>query len=223
MVTLVCQQCGNGFIAKRHDTKWCSGVCRHTAAVARSKQRQCQHCGKVFQSQRKTRKFCSQPCASRSAWVAEKSRLCRQCGKAFSLKSAADANRQHCSKACSKKAVQKSTLAFYERNPRYMDRVHKERIIKHPGMWREKHRNERLQAIELLGKACVVCGVTNPSWLHVDYKPTTNGKPYRHPRHLKYISEHVSDFRLLCANHHYELTLTGKIAGTTITQNVRSS
>ena len=104
-----------------------------------------------------------------------------------------------------------------------MDRIHKGRAVKNPGMWREKHRAERSQAIALLGGGCVVCGVTNPNWLHIDYVPTTNGKPYRHPRHLKFIREHEADFRLLCANHHYELTLTGKIAGTPITQIGRYS
>jgi hypothetical protein len=121
--------------------------------------------------------------------------------------------------------VQKSTLAFYERNPRseYMAEVNRRRTARNPGMWAGKARAERLEEIRLLGGGCAVCGVTNPSWLHVDYIPTTNGKPYRHPRHLKYVREHLGDFRLLCANHHYELTLTGKIAGTTITQNGRYS
>ena len=147
----------------------------------------CLHCGKVFESQRRTRKFCSTACANRSAWAAEKTRNCRQCGKPFPLRSAADANRQHCSKACAKKSVQKSTLAFYERNPKadYTGQVNTRRAAKNPGMWRDKHRGERAEAIGLLGGGCVVCGVTNPNWLHVDYKPTTNGKPYRHPRHLK--------------------------------------
>jgi len=183
----------------------------------------CQHCGKEATAQRKTRRFCSVACANRSVWAGTKTRRCRECGKSFPLQSAADANRQHCSKACSKKSVQKSTLAFYKRNPGYMDHIHKERVVKNPGMWRDKHRAERQAALELLGGKCLVCSVSNPNWVHVDYIPTTNGKPYRHPRHLKYIKDHASDFRLLCANHHYELTLTGMIAGTTITQNVRHS
>lgn len=99
-----------------------------------------------------------------------------------------------------------------------MTKYNKARLIKNPGAWRDKHRRERLEAIRLLGGKCVVCGAINPNWLHVDYVPTTNGKPYRHPRHLKYIREHLEDFRLLCANHHYELTLTGQIQGTEITQ-----
>ncbi len=138
------------------------------------------------------------------------------------MRRAADANRRHCSNACAKKSVQKSTLAFYEKNPGYTGRINQRRLVKNPGMWRGKHRNERLREIDLLGGRCIVCGVTNPNWLHVDYIPTTNGKPYRHPRHLSYIREHLSDFRLLCANHHYELTLTGMIQGTTITQDVRN-
>jgi hypothetical protein len=187
------------------------------------KQVTCQNCGKVFEAQRRTRKFCSVSCANRATWAAEKTRPCRQCGTPFPLRSGADANRQHCSQACAKKSVQKSTKAFYDRNPGYMDKIQKERVVKNPGMWREKHRKERLEIIRLLGGKCIVCAVTNPNWLHVDYVPTTNGKPYRHPRHLKFVREHANDFRLLCANHHYELTLTGKIAGTTIMQPGRYS
>jgi len=41
---------------------------------------------------------------------------------------------------------------------------------------------------------------------------------YRHPRHLGFVMANLDAFRLLCANHHYELTLTGAIAGTDITQ-----
>ena len=178
----------------------------------------CGHCGLVFTSRRRSRRYCSTACSNRSAWAKEKRRHCRQCGKVFALRNAGDANRQHCSTACAKRSVQKSTLSFCQRNPGYSVHVNERRIAKNPGMWREKQRNERRQAIELLGGACVVCGVTNPYWLHVDYVPTTNGKPYRHPRHLKFIRDHATDFRLLCANHHYELTLTGMIQGTTITQ-----
>jgi len=80
------------------------------------------------------------------------------------------------------------------------------------------HPNRRLRILELLGGACVVCGATNPSWLHVDYIPTSRDLKYRHPRHYRYVADHVDDFRILCANHHYELTLTGRIEGTEITQ-----
>jgi hypothetical protein len=38
------------------------------------------------------------------------------------------------------------------------------------------------------------------------------------PRLLAYIRKNKDNFRLLCANHHYELTLTGMIEGTDITQ-----
>ena len=185
----------------------------------------CQHCGIEFTTQRRTRKFCSRACANRSAWAREGSRKCRQCGKTFPLKSAADANRQHCSQKCSKKSQQKSLAEFYARNPPldYARGVNDRRIERDPDMWRRKTKAERLETIRLLGGRCVACGVTNPLWLHVDYIPTTRGKPYRHPRHLKYIREHLSDFRLLCANHHYELTLTGMIAGTTITQGDQPS
>ena len=178
----------------------------------------CQHCGKEFEAQRKTRRFCSSACANRSAWRVQKKRTCLQCGNEFILASAADANRKYCSQACSKKAYSKHLQSWSFEHPDAQKEYNKTRLIKNPGAWREKHHNERLEAIKLLGGVCVVCGVENTNWLHIDYIPTTRGKPYRHPRHLKFIREHLSDFRLLCANHHYELTLTGKIEGTEIIQ-----
>jgi len=46
----------------------------------------------------------------------------------------------------------------------------------------------------------------------------TRGARYRHPRHWAYIKRHPDQFRILCANHHLELTLTHKIEGTDIIQ-----
>lgn len=89
---------------------------------------------------------------------------------------------------------------------------------KNAGYYRNKARRERLAILALLGGACVVCGVANPFWLHVDYIPTTRGMRFRHPRNIGFIQRNMADFRLLCANHHYELTLTGCIEGTPITQ-----
>lgn len=178
----------------------------------------CQHCGKVFEAQRITRKFCSQSCANRSTWSAERFRACLRCGKQFPLNSSADANRQHCSKACAKARNAKKIKEWNQEHPDSAVEYRKNRIIKNPGMWKEKYRQERLQIISLLGGACIVCGAVNPNWLHVDFIPTTRDTPYRHPRHLKYIRENADKFRLLCANHHYELTLTGHIEGTEIYQ-----
>jgi endogenous inhibitor of DNA gyrase (YacG/DUF329 family) len=178
----------------------------------------CQHCGKQFEAQRKTRKFCSRACANRSVWAAAKTRNCLHCGKEFPLTSAADANRKHCSKACAKAHNAKSIRDWNSEHPDYMPEYQKNRAAKNPGMWREKARSDRAKALAMLGGKCIVCGVVNPNWLHIDYIPTTRNTPYRHPRHLKYIREHLSDFRILCANHHYELTLTGSIEGTDITQ-----
>jgi len=152
-------------------------------------------------------------------WASEKSRECRHCGKPFPLKSAADANRQHCSQRCAKAHNAKAIKDWKKSNPEYMPAYQKARAAKHPGMWLEKAKAERLQIIELLGRKCLVCGVSNPNWLHVDFIPTTRNCLYRHPRHLKYIRDNAKDFRILCANHHYELTLTGKIQGTNITQS----
>jgi hypothetical protein len=178
----------------------------------------CQHCGKIFESQRDTRKFCSRACANRSVWAGSKVRNCQHCGKEFPLLSAGDANRKHCSQACAKSYNAKYIKTWVDEHPEAKKQYTANRTAKNPGVWKEQSRKERLAIITLLGGCCIVCGATNPNWLHVDYIQTTRGKPYRHPRHLKYIREHQNEFRLLCANHHYELTLTGKIEGTEITQ-----
>lgn len=178
----------------------------------------CQHCGKVFESQRVTRKFCSRSCSGYAVWVVESSRNCRECGKPFPVRSRGDANRQHCSKACAKKHNAKSIKAWKDTHPDYMPTYQKQRSVKNPGMWKEKARRERAEILKILGGCCIVCGVENPNWLHVDYIPTTRDTPYRHPRNLAYIRANREMFRILCANHHYELTLTGRIEGTDITQ-----
>ena len=178
----------------------------------------CLHCSKVFTAQRKTRKFCSVACANRSAWAATRTRNCRYCGAEFILAGAGDANRQHCSKQCAKSANAKRVSTWHAEHREEMQGYYAKRAAKNPGMWREKARAERMESIRLLGGGCVVCGVTNPNWLHIDYIPTTRNERYRHPRHLRWIRENLDKLRLLCANHHYELTLTGQIEGTTITQ-----
>ncbi len=182
----------------------------------------CAYCGNEIKAQRITKRVCSTRCEQRLRLGLPKERTCLLCGKVFQLNKG-DNNRRYCSQACSKKSNQKRTLRWHQEHPGAMQSYNQKRLAKNPGAWREKYHNERLEIITLLGGKCVVCGVNNPNWLHVDYIPTTIGKPYRHPRHLKFVRNHVTDFRLLCANHHYELTLTGKIDGTMITQNVHSS
>lgn len=178
----------------------------------------CQHCGLVFESQRRTRKFCSRGCANRSVWAQTKSRECRLCGTPFPLRSASDAARQYCSQKCSKRANSKRIRAWQSERPEKMKEYRENQLAKNPNHNRERWEERRGRILALLGGECVVCGVTNPYWLHVDFIPTTRNSPYRHPRHYKYVSEHQDLFRLLCANHHYELTLTGRIEGTLITQ-----
>ena len=178
----------------------------------------CQFCGKEVEAERKTRKYCSALCASRSRTGFPKERTCRQCGKVFQAETRGDANRQYCSQKCSKKANAKNIKGWVSEHPGVMKQYNENRLTRNPKAWNEKHEAERLAILGLLGGKCIVCGVTNPYWLHVDYIPTTRDKPHRHPRHLFYIREHKEDFRLLCANHHYELTLTGMIEGTDIVQ-----
>jgi hypothetical protein len=149
-------------------------------------------------------------------------RQCRHCESPFVVEDRFGANRQHCSKQCAKNHASKTVKDWRAKHgwrPEYNER----RLAKNPGAWREKSRADRATIIALLGGACVVCGATNPSWLHADYIPTTRNERFRHPRHLKWVRANQDKFRLLCANHHYELTLTGKIEGTTITQPCNAS
>jgi hypothetical protein len=147
-----------------------------------------------------------------------KTRTCRNCGKDFEVFGIGDCNRQHCSKQCAKNYNAKTIRTWQQEHPEQMKLYYARRAAKAPDQWRKKWGTERERIIELLGGSCVVCGVTNRHWLHVDYIAGSRGSQYRHPRHFAYVSRHKDEFRLLCANHHYELTLTGAIEGTTITQ-----
>jgi hypothetical protein len=178
----------------------------------------CQHCGVEFSTQRRTRKFCSRPCSNRSAWLVTKTRQCRHCGGDFEVNGVRDANRQHCSRQCAKNHSAKTVRSWQVDNPEMMKVYRQNQMAKNPSYGRDRAEKRRRDILELLGGACRVCGVTNPHWLHVDFIPTSRGIQYRHPRHFAYVSQHVDLFRILCANHHYELTITGKIDGTGITQ-----
>lgn len=178
----------------------------------------CAYCGTETERERSTKRFCSSICAQRHARGWPKSRTCRHCNTAFEVRERRDANRQHCSKQCAKNTNTKNVRSWKNARPGYMGQYNRNRIAKNPGAYRDSWRKQRAETIALLGGGCVVCGVTNQNWLHVDYIPTTRNEPFRHPRHLRWIRDNASKFRLLCANHHYELTLTGQIAGTNITQ-----
>lgn len=185
----------------------------------------CEHCGTTYEGKRSWGKFCSAKCGDdhRNGLRFPKttSRICKTCGEEFMLETG-DNNRRYCSKECSKKGQSKRVRIFNEKNPDAMKGYNKNRLAKNPDAWRDKNRRERAEALKLLGGKCIVCGVDNPHWLHLDYIPTSIGMRYRHSRSLKFIRENLSDFRILCANHHYELTLTGKIEGTDIIQKTRS-
>jgi len=99
-----------------------------------------------------------------------------------------------------------------------MKRYNQNRKTKDPLVWKKQHRATRMKILNLLGAKCVVCGVENPLWLHVDFIPTQRNEQYRHPRHLAFVRRNPDLFRVLCANHHYELTLSGAIEGSDITQ-----
>lgn len=172
-----------------------------------------------MEATRSDKQFCSPRCRMRArrGWTPERS--CRYCGQTFTIGQVkGDANRQHCSKECAKKHNSKALSTWHAEHPDAMDGYNATRLAKNPGAWREKHRAERQRIIAMLGGRCLVCEVINPFWLHVDYVPGSRTLKYRHPRHPRFVRDHLSDFRLLCANHHYELTLTGRIEGTDITQ-----
>ena len=147
-----------------------------------------------------------------------KYRNCKQCNKPFPLKNRRDNNRKYCSSACAKRAYTKRIMDWKKEHPDKDREYRRNRENKNPNIWRDKVRKERLEKIKLLGGKCIACGANNLNWLHIDYIPTTKEVPYRHPRHINYIRNHIKDFRILCANHHYELSLTGKIEGTEIEQ-----
>lgn len=178
----------------------------------------CLHCAKVFESARKTRKFCSVGCSNRAGWIIQKTRTCRHCGEEFTVTGPGAANRQHCSKECAKNHSAKIVKAWIQEHPEKHLEYRTAQKLRDPLANRERWRVRRGRILDLLGGCCVVCGASNPSWLHVDFIPTGRGTPYRHPRHYRYVAEHLDLFRILCANHHYELTLTGAIEGTDITQ-----
>lgn len=125
-----------------------------------------------------------------------------------------------CSLQCRKIHYAGNIKKFHHSNPEAMKEYNKNRLLKNPNAWKDKLHKERSHIIGLLGGKCCVkkCNVKNIYHLHIDYIPTMIGTGYRHPRHRAWVVENIKDFRLLCANHHYELTITGKIEGTNITQ-----
>lgn len=123
-----------------------------------------------------------------------------------------------CSLECRRIHYAPMQTKFKEMHPDAMKEYNKNRLAKNPNVWKDKQRRERNGILEALGGRCIVCGASNKNWLHVDYIPTMRNSKYRHPRHFKWVMENLKDFRILCANHHYELTITGKIEGTDISQ-----
>ncbi len=179
----------------------------------------CLCCGKEIECQRRTKKWCSPRCYARHRNGYPKSRKCLECGTEFQiLTQQADANKKYCCYKCSKRANSRQVKEWIGAHPEAVVAYRKRRLEKNPGEWKEKARRERLEAIRILGGKCFVCEAINPNWLHVDYIPTMRGTGGRHPRHLAFVRRNLKDFRLLCANHHYELTQTGRIEGTDITQ-----
>lgn len=150
--------------------------------------------------------------------IKDPDRICTICQGSYK---AVSPLQKTCSKECRAKLYTGSRAKFYESNPDAIKTYNQRRKDKDPDVWKNKYRKEREEVIEKLGGKCIACEVTNPNWLHIDYIPTMIGTGYRHPRHKKWVLDNIKDFRLLCANHHYELTLTGKIEGTLIVQKTK--
>lgn len=139
-------------------------------------------------------------------------RICTVCNKDYK---AVAPLQKTCSEECRKLKNKQNSRKFRENNPNKQKEYNKKRK---PNYWKEKSKKEREEVLSALGSKCVVCGHNNSYHLHIDYIPTMIGTGHRHPRHKKFILDNIKDFRILCANHHYELTITGKIEGTNITQ-----
>jgi hypothetical protein len=183
-------------------------------------ERECSQCGSPFAG-RSNKQFCSTKCYQRH-WYNRPpfpyERECRCCGVPFIVSARDDANRQYCGKACAKLAQRKGSIAWLRLHPEKPAEYGRNAKKKNTHVWRDRRRKDRTTILELLGGKCIVCGTRNPAWLHVDYIPTSKNERHRHSRTLKFVLANIQQFRLLCANHHYELTLTGKIEGTDIVQ-----
>lgn len=172
-------------------------------------------------SGRSDKKYCNPRCAQRDRNNRQQMpfvRQCRVCQSEVTIAQPGDANRRYCSQKCAKRAYAKGIGIWKQLHPERLKEYGCERVKKNADLWKEKARLERKRILEALGGKCIVCEVANPVWLHVDYVPTTKGQPYRHSRTLKFTLDNLNLFRILCANHHYELTLTGRIEGTDIVQ-----
>jgi hypothetical protein len=146
-------------------------------------------------------------------------KLCEECESVF----LGTVVQKVCSDECRATKAKKAQQHFKKKNPGKHREYNKNRLLKNPDAWKIAKQRERDSIIAALGGKCIVpgCGVTNPFWLHADYIPTMMGTGYRHPRHAGWVLRNLDKFRLLCANHHYELTLTGVIEGSNITQKNR--
>lgn len=145
-------------------------------------------------------------------------KICTVCDKVY----LGTAVQKTCSDGCRKVKYQGYSKEWAEKHPGSMTKYNKTRKEKNPTVWRDKRRKERMEIITTLGGECIVCGNSNPLHLHADYIPTMVGKKRRHPCHKRWVLEHRADFRILCANHHYELTLSGKIEGTDIVATINN-
>lgn len=150
--------------------------------------------------------------------IKDPDRVCTICEKPYK---AVSPLQKTCSDECRKVKNKGNRDKFHTNNEGKHKEYNKTRLERKPNYWKDKYNQERNEVIVALGGECIACGNKNPLHLHLDYIPTMRGKGgFRHPRHKRWMLDNLKDFRVLCANHHTELTLTGRIDGTQITQNI---
>lgn len=142
-------------------------------------------------------------------------RVCTVCDKPYK---AVAPLQKTCSKECRNIKNIRRNDSYGTKYTDRRDQYAKNRKKKNPDIWKDKNRKERMEIIEALGGECLACGHDNPLHLHIDYIPTMIGTGQRHPRHRRWMLDNLDKLRLLCANHHYELTTTGSIENTNIKQ-----
>ena len=126
----------------------------------------------------------------------------------------------HCKlcQAAKKKAKRQSDPATYNAYQRSYYEKNKEKLLPRARKANAKaYRNMKAEILSLLGGKCAVCGITQ--FLQVDHVQGNGGEhrgrtPNNHTTSLRDIrnaaraDEAEGKYQLLCANHHYEKTLT---------------
>ena len=114
----------------------------------------------------------------------------------------------------------KASKAWYQRNKKKVLEEMKEDRKLRPEFWKarrnkwnnehrqqiakssqERQKRMRVELLEKLGNKCIICGETNQRYLHLD-----RVKGGYHHRTMYWVKKHITEFQILCANHHNEKT-----------------